>query len=263
MESSTKSLPDTPTASIDDLRYSEPAAVPQAAVVLDPPVDPNPWNDDLNLRLEKVADKERPIRPPDLAIPDDTGGFQTEVPAATLDFRPVVTNEVLSEFDPLVIEEEKAAREAWKTSEAHPPPPRTPSPPLSGPTPLASPQSGASISSSFPSLSAFARSFSIPTIGRSRPASLDVAKRVPSPSTLSSFASRQANQEEADTDRSVDERESHQNSTESSTLPERDKTDPPPFDFQKFLDQMKSRGAEPVSKYLKSYVLAASFLIPC
>lgn len=27
------------------------------------------------------------------------------------------------------------------------------------------------------------------------------------------------------------------------------------FDFQKFLDQMKTKSAEPVSKYLRSYVL--------
>ena len=29
--------------------------------------------------------------------------------------------------------------------------------------------------------------------------------------------------------------------------------DPPQFDFQKFLDQMKKKGAEPVAKYLRSY----------
>jgi len=28
----------------------------------------------------------------------------------------------------------------------------------------------------------------------------------------------------------------------------------PPFDFQKFLDQMKSKSAEPVARYLRSFV---------
>ena len=35
----------------------------------------------------------------------------------------------------------------------------------------------------------------------------------------------------------------------------------PPFDFQKFLDQMKSKGAEPVARYLRSCVLA--FILFC
>jgi hypothetical protein len=33
----------------------------------------------------------------------------------------------------------------------------------------------------------------------------------------------------------------------------------PPFDFQKFLDQMKFKGAEPVARYLRSCVLLHLF----
>jgi len=39
------------------------------------------------------------------------------------------------------------------------------------------------------------------------------------------------------------------NGSEDETLR---KEKEPSFDFQKFLDQMKSRGAEPVAKYLRS-----------
>ena len=38
------------------------------------------------------------------------------------------------------------------------------------------------------------------------------------------------------------------------TTPRRDKD--PQFDFQTFLDQMKSRSADPIAKYLRSHVLS-------
>ena len=34
--------------------------------------------------------------------------------------------------------------------------------------------------------------------------------------------------------------------------------EPPAFDFQKFLDQMKAKSAEPIAKYLRSYVSLVS-----
>jgi Rab5 GDP/GTP exchange factor len=40
-------------------------------------------------------------------------------------------------------------------------------------------------------------------------------------------------------------------SQERSTAKDKD----PPFDFQKFLDQMKTKSAEPVARYLRSCVL--------
>ena len=33
--------------------------------------------------------------------------------------------------------------------------------------------------------------------------------------------------------------------------------EPPQFDFQRFLDQMKTKSADPVAKYLRSYVTAS------
>ena len=43
---------------------------------------------------------------------------------------------------------------------------------------------------------------------------------------------------------------------------EREDEKEPPFDFQQFLDQMKSKGAEPVARYLRSYV-AVHFSVLC
>jgi hypothetical protein len=40
--------------------------------------------------------------------------------------------------------------------------------------------------------------------------------------------------------------------SQERAAPGRDKD--PPFDFQKFLDQMKSKSAEPVARYLRSFV---------
>jgi hypothetical protein len=42
--------------------------------------------------------------------------------------------------------------------------------------------------------------------------------------------------------------------TPKSAAKDVDKDQPPPFDFQFFLEQMKSKPAEPVAKYLRSYV---------
>ncbi|OBZ73998.1 Vacuolar protein sorting-associated protein 9a [Grifola frondosa] len=68
----------------------------------------------------------------------------------------------------------------------------------------------------------------------------------PSPATLSSFAEQQ---------QSADLRTKY-------TFGERERSGIPPFDFQKFLDQMKLKGAEPVAKYLRSYVSAILFSYP-
>ena len=43
--------------------------------------------------------------------------------------------------------------------------------------------------------------------------------------------------------------------TPKSAAKDVDKDHPPPFDFQLFLEQIKSKGAEPVAKYLRSWVL--------
>ncbi|KAF8916332.1 hypothetical protein CPB85DRAFT_1216717, partial [Mucidula mucida] len=73
--------------------------------------------------------------------------------------------------------------------------------------------------------------------------SVDAATAVPSPRTLSGFATQQ------------DSPPQPPPPTQSTpTTTDAAPTVPPPFDFQQFLDQMKSRPAEPVAKYLKSFL---------
>jgi len=96
-----------------------------------------------------------------------------------------------------------------------------------------------------------------------RPQSLDSAVLVPTPVHPGAFASQQQQQHDAE----VSSRGSPK--TDSAVLPphavqnalRRDdpsqeraaaKDKDPPFDFQKFLDQMKSKSAEPVARYLRS-----------
>ncbi|PBK99679.1 hypothetical protein ARMGADRAFT_514004 [Armillaria gallica] len=189
-----------------------------------------------------------------------TSGLGTQVSLPS-DPVPELANaqEVLEEFDPLVNQEEKDARKAWEDSEGHPPhldpSPVAPTPPSKDQTPP--PNDVQASSSSFPSLAALARSFQMPKLTHSRPLSLDMAKPVPSPNTLSSFASQQQRPPKYETI-SQGNPEPSRTSTpgivrEDSPAVDQSKGDPP-FDFQKFLDQMKSRNAEAVSKYLKSFL---------
>ncbi|KAI0072286.1 hypothetical protein K474DRAFT_1651205 [Panus rudis PR-1116 ss-1] len=216
--------------------------------------------------------------------------------------------EVLNEFDPLVDQEEKAAREAWESSESHPPlptkddkekqvgnedPHATPtkrsstSNTTSTPTALtqtqtqpqpqpqqAVPQRSSSPIPSFPSLAALARTFALPLVGgsgvnasggaaggRFRPRSLDTATSVPSPATLSSFAAQQSappksstssdRERERDGGASGSGRSTPVKGGSSKTVKEGEAL---PFDFQRFLDQMKQKNAEPVAKYLRSFL---------
>ena len=118
----------------------------------------------------------------------------------------------------------------------------------------------------FPGLAALARTFSLG--GRSpRPRSLETATAVPSPATLSSFAQQQSAPPTRTT--MVDPENSSATEVSGSGSPgnrnpdtDRGKAakDNPPFDFQKLLDQMKLKGAEPVAKYLRSYVCVTTFV---
>ncbi|KAF4592930.1 hypothetical protein EYR38_008636 [Pleurotus pulmonarius] len=95
---------------------------------------------------------------------------------------------------------------------------------------------------------------------------MDSAKPVPSPGTLSSFASQQESTRSS-TDQgdrhSADENAASAYNTANAPASSNDRTATPTaatgtdaasFDFQKFLDQMKSRSAEPVAKYLRSFL---------
>lgn len=222
------------------------------------PADPNPWEDSTLTPHKDEEERPAPIRTPDPSLLDQsfTEGFEAG-PETALDLKPPVSDEVLSEFDPLAKQEEAAAREAWESAESHPPPPRTPSPtppppPLKDAPASDSPQSPSS--SVFPSFSALARSFTNPLRSRSRPGSMDIARGVPSPSTLSAFVEQQQRQQ-AQPQQQHSQEASSESTTSGSSTPGNDagRADPP-FDFQKFLDQMKSRHAEAVAKYLKSFL---------
>ncbi|KAH8833213.1 hypothetical protein DL96DRAFT_1585229 [Flagelloscypha sp. PMI_526] len=160
--------------------------------------------------------------------------------------------------------EEELARTAWANTEAHPPvPPKSPSPPpptlpekeevevkeeKPPPTPTKDEHLTAPnilSTSGFPSLANLARSFSIPSLTRSRPTSMD-GKAVPSPTTLASASGPEAGPSSHPMER---------NPSSSDALEASNQTqEAPTFDFQKFLEQMNLRSAEPVSKYLKSFL---------
>ncbi|KAH7921227.1 hypothetical protein BV22DRAFT_1038888 [Leucogyrophana mollusca] len=240
------------------------------------PDSPNPWNDEQpKLELKQAHTPDPTALDVSIATP-----FDQPHPSHT-DIRIPASHEVLNEFDPLANPEEMDARHAWASAEGHPPPPR---PSSSGandlPSSRAHSRSGSkdvsreasssrpsspspSASSSFPSLAALARTFSIPTRSpRARPMSLDTAKPIASPSTLSSFALQQQAPSPSPLQREAQlqqERSSGSSrvgtpagSGTDSPLPSKDKD--PAFDFQKFLDQMKMKGAEPIGKYLRSFL---------
>ncbi|KAI9064038.1 hypothetical protein FKP32DRAFT_1591446 [Trametes sanguinea] len=191
--------------------------------------------------------------------------------------KPSVKADLLLEFDPLVAAEEKAAQQAWSTSVSHPPPPpprpieveadapedspfdepsvhpKSPSPPAPS-----TPNRPSSPIPAFPALAALARTFALPLTRSQRPRSLDTATAVPSPATISSFAQQQSAPRTRSPAEASQLTQDHAqgNSDRSSPTPSGKGKDqePPPFDFQKFLDQMKLKGAEPVAKYLRSFL---------
>ena len=157
--------------------------------------------------------------------------------------------EVLSEFDPLASPEEQAAREAWRTSEGHPPPlPVVPPSSEESPSDPASASPTSRSLSPFPSLASLAKTFSFPNLTRPRPPSMDATRPVHSPSNLSAVVTGQG---ETPVKEESEVRDSSSGLTPIS--PGEHETDvETQFDFQRFLDQMKSRSAEPVSRFLRS-----------
>ncbi len=178
--------------------------------------------------------------------------------------------EVLEQFDPLANSVELNAKAALASAEGHLPPKSQrksledtdwPSRPDSSsahqsasPTPKPSPdEMNASPSLAFPSLASFAKSFSLPSKARSRSVDAKAEPSVLSPNTISSFATQQQVKSSIDLSKGKE--------TQSTTAPPASGSssggdDSPSFDFQKFLDQIKSRSAEPVAKYLRSCVQA-------
>ncbi|RXW24812.1 hypothetical protein EST38_g1017 [Candolleomyces aberdarensis] len=251
----------------------ESLSVEAPAIDTDFPASPNPWNDDKPSDSEKVSLKteEKPLTLPETESLGQSA-FSSQASDSPI-VPPPVPKEVLSEFDPLANSVEKAAKEAWESSEGHPPPLRTPSP--SPPTPPSKneepsiPQSATptpsvpandskspSTTSEFPSFAALARTFALPLtpLARSRPQSIDTAHPVPSPATLSSFALQQDRSTQQTPQPSSSRSDTSSAPPGSGTASPINKPGEVQFDFQKFLDQMKSKSAEPVSKYLRSFL---------
>ena len=182
----------------------------------------------------------------------------------------VEKRDLLNEFDPLADNKESEAKQAWEASEGKPPQPQQPEqisvnmdagPSKSSPT---TPPTGTSttIGTGF-SFANIARSFSLPKV---RTRSVDIAppSNILNPDTLSTIAAQQHSRPSTpvgNIERKSEGRNdiaSQPNSGSNSPRPGKGrvlkKDEPPPFDFQLFLDQMKTRSAEPVAKYLRSCV---------
>ncbi|KAI0629326.1 hypothetical protein C8Q77DRAFT_1066374 [Trametes polyzona] len=245
-----------------------------------PDAEHNPWNDSTKPmeRVQHEENTEHNSHNPDIShLDSESTQAPPTAPTEDVSSAPVpVKADILLEFDPLASAEDKAAQQAWSSSTGHPPPPRpigieeevaegtrapgkvpaspVPSPPHTPSTPNRS----SSPIPAFPALAALARTFALPLTSRGqRPRSLDTATAVPSPATISSFAKQQAAPPEPQPSESREDatRDATAVSSGRSTPSKGDKNqEPPPFDFQKFLDQMKSKGAEPVAKYLRSFL---------
>ncbi|KAG0709430.1 hypothetical protein DFH29DRAFT_793610 [Suillus ampliporus] len=281
----------TLTSDFDSLHISQPDSCPPPSGLQTPAIPSvietqNPWSEE-QLKLEL-----KPAHTPDLTAITAAAPsiFTAPIVNNTLHNEVRVNKDVLTQFDPLSNEDELNAHQAWANSEGHP---RTSSRPNSrahsrsaskdiqrdGPSSRSSspaPQfSTSSSSSAFPSLAAIARTFSIPNVtnrARPRPLSVDAAKPIatPSPATIASFAQQQSQstapsplskQIPLPSDHIVFKTQSAPDtrsatpaiaSPTGSESPRKDKD--PSFNFQKFLDQMKSKGAEPLGKYVRSFL---------
>ncbi|EIW58590.1 guanine nucleotide exchange factor VPS9 [Trametes versicolor FP-101664 SS1] len=217
--------------------------------------------------------------PEERVIPSDKALLIPESDLRTIQGPPVEPGEttghtaavadILLEFDPLASAEESAAQNAWSSSAGHPPPPAPinvegdvpPSSPDPAPSPPHTPSPPNRASSpipTFPALAALARTFALPLTSRGqRPRSIDTATAVPSPATISSFAKQQdalPPRRPQDISPSGAQDAVASSSGRSTPSGKGKELEPPTFDFQKFLDQMKAKGAEPVAKYLRSFL---------
>lgn len=225
------------------------------------PLSPNPWQDDQASEKGKGSGESgfESIPQFDSSLLDQPSfaGLSIKVDDAPTPPNNISKDEVLNEFDPLANMEEKAARDAWADSEGHPPthPPRTPSPPIppmkdlcissptspDGPVYITSPGSSpATITSPTPfaSFASFAKNLAFPLV-RSRPQSVDGSVKALSATAVGSFADLQ-------------ETSNVSGSAGDDTSSSYSKVNDGAFDFQRFLDQMKSKSAEPVSRFLRS-----------
>lgn len=165
---------------------------------------------------------------------------------------PAVDESVLNEFDPLADNDERTAREAWAASEGHPPKPsKTPSPP-STPTKAAEKPLPESPDKAVPpvpsSASAFTTTFT------------NLARTFSRPRSSGSDAGIGVKSAPAPPPKNADDYGALRPATPTTSLPSsasrtdsRAKHNDGQFDFQRFLDQLKTRSAEPVAQYFRRY----------
>lgn len=166
---------------------------------------------------------------------------------------------LLQEFDPLVasrqgtqedVDTGPQSRNVPAADTQFPPRVSSSVPPPSPPIAAAPEPRYPGITSGF-SLANIARSFSIPkartrSIDKTQHSTASDERSRTGPSDSNSASDPSTSQMEAGAPRrSAD----NTNASASRQL----RSEPPPFDFQLFLDQMKTRSAEPVAKYLRSY----------
>ena len=164
-------------------------------------------------------------------------------PAEEPVFTPAITplavdQNVLKEFDPLADTDEKAAQEAWASAESHPPPkaeqsantsaPQSPTHNKPLPADPESPTKAAPVSAS-----AFTNTFANLARTFTRPRSSGPEALAPSNPRTSAEIGRPA------TPQTPVRSDSRAKPAEGL------------FDFQRFLDQLKTKSAEPVSQYLR------------
>ncbi|KAH9893460.1 hypothetical protein C8Q73DRAFT_761414 [Cubamyces lactineus] len=236
--------------------------------------EPNPWREDpSSSKMDTPANHgvaSTSISLPGASIPEGFTASPSEEGA-----KPLAKSDILLEFDPLVTAEKTDVQQVWSDTPGHPPPPRpieveepaqSPStskePQIVSPVPSSpqvpsTPNRPSSPIPAFPALAALARTFALPLTSRGqRPRSLDTATAVPSPATISSFAQQQQTAPVPPPEHQANANNDGTASGSGRSTPSGKGKDqePPPFDFQKFLDQMKLKGAEPVAKYLRSFL---------
>ncbi|KAI0255953.1 hypothetical protein BJV78DRAFT_1119095 [Lactifluus subvellereus] len=236
----------------------------------DSPPESNPWSDS----EPTPPSVPQPLHTPS---PDALEGVASEGinvdDDRTPELKPRAHTDILDTFDPLAHHEEQSAREAWANAEGHPPPPAPPHRDPQAPPAPPPQESGPASSSTFPSFSSLARSLVLPSLPnmnislvagtRTRPQSMDTAHILQTPIHPGSFASQQDAEVSARgspkmMDAAMTSPESVQNvlrrDNPSRERPGGGKDKEPSFDFQKFLDQMRTKSAEPVARYLRSFL---------
>ncbi|KAG8919263.1 hypothetical protein FRC00_011572 [Tulasnella sp. 408] len=250
-----------PPPSKDPVKVQE--SIVQESIVHAPTPDTNPWQDVQQLEPTPVKPVLQEHPPQEIEVPPNA--FNDVMLPPTPSKRAMDTT-LLMEFDPLADKVENNARDAWASSEGHPPAPAPPPKPTlqdigskgGGTNPptiskhqhrpstsLDPPTSAAAQVTTFATLASLARA---PFGRRSRASSL-AQNAAPATGEAGSSAPPTPSRASAPLPQPPPATPAKDN----DRMGDPSKPDPP-FDFQKFLDQMKMKSAEPVAKYLRSFL---------